>query len=89
MLDNIVVTNKNYTMQIKLINKSTKQINNNTLIIYNLLINNKFNLTTKKVISNNKFSHYTINDTQHNILLDNNIIINNKIFFNKITKLLK
>ena len=88
-MDNIVVTNKNYTMQIKLINKSTKQINNNTLIIYNLLINNKFNLTTKKVISNNKFSHYTINDTQHNILLDNNIIINNKIFFNKITKLLK
>jgi len=87
-LDNITEL-KNYTMTIKLINQSTKKINNNTLIIYNLLINNKFNLETTKVISNNKFSHYTINDTQHNILLNNNIIINNKIFFNKITKLLK
>ena len=76
-------------MQIKLINQSTKQINNNKLIIYNLLINNKFNLTTTKVISKNNKIHYTLNDNQHNILLNNNIIINNKIFFNKITKLLK
>ena len=35
-------------MTIKLINQSTKKINNNTLIIYKLLINNKFNLTTTK-----------------------------------------
>ena len=76
-------------MTIKLINKSTKQINNNKLTTYKLLINNKFNLTTTKLISNNNKIHYTINDTQHNILLNNNIIINNKIFFNQITKLLK
>ena len=75
-------------MQIKITNQSTKQINNNKLTTYNLLINNKYNLTTTKLISKNK-THYTINDTQHNILLNNNIIINNKIFFNKITKLLK
>ena len=50
---------------------------------------NKFNLTTTKVISNNNKIHYTLDDNQHNILLNNNIIINNKIFFNKIIKLLK
>jgi len=71
-------------MTIKIKNKTTKIINKNTIITYTLLINNKYNLRTLKVYKNNKFSHYAINDNDHNILLDNNIKINKEVFNNQI-----
>ena len=75
-------------MTIKIKNKTTKKINNNTIITYTLLINNKYNLRTLKVYKNNKFSHYCLNDNDHNILLDNNITINKEVFNNKIINLI-
>ena len=75
-------------MTIKIKNKTTKKINNNTITTYTLLINNKYKLTISKVYNNNKFIHYTINDNDHNILLNNNIIKSDKLFFNQITKLI-
>ena len=75
-------------MTIKIKNKTTKKINNNTIITYTLLINNKYNLRTLKVYKNNKFSHYCLNDNDHNILLDNNITINKEVFNNKIINII-
>ena len=75
-------------MTIKIKNKTTKKINNNTIITYTLLINNKYNLRTLKVYKNNKFSHYCLNDNDHNILLSNNITINKEVFNNKIINII-
>tara|TARA_Y100001963_G_C6393091_1_gene270683 strand:+ start:64 stop:297 length:234 start_codon:yes stop_codon:yes gene_type:complete len=75
-------------MTIKIKNKTTKKINKNTITTYILLINNKYKLAISKVYNNNKFIHYTINDDDHNILLNNNIIKSDKLFFNQITKLI-
>ena len=75
-------------MTIKIKNKTTKKINNNTIITYTLLINNKYNLRTLKVYKNNKFSHYCLNDNDHNILLDNNITISKEVFNNKIINII-
>ena len=74
-------------MTIKIKNKTTKKINKNTITTYILLINNKYKLAISKVY-NNKFIHYAINDDDHNILLNNNIIKSDKLFFNQITKLI-
>lgn len=75
-------------MTIKIKNKTTKKINKNTITTYILLINNKYKLAISKVYNNNKFIHYAINDDDHNILLNNNIIKSDKLFFNQITKLI-
>ena len=75
-------------MTIKIKNKTTKKINKNTITTYILLINNKYKLAISKVYNNNKFIHYAINDNDHNILLNNNIIKSDKLFFNQITKLI-
>ena len=75
-------------MTIKIKNKTTKKINKNTITTYILLINNKYKLAISKVYNNNKFIHYAINDDDHNILLSNNIIKSDKLFFNQITKLI-
>ena len=71
-------------MQIKLQNQTTQKINNNTIITYNFLINNKYNLLTHKIYKNNKFSHNAYDDNDHNILLNNNIKITSKQIFNLI-----
>ena len=75
-------------MTIKIKNKTNKKINKNTITTYILLINNKYKLAISKVYNNNKFIHYAINDDDHNILLNNNIIKSDKLFFNQITKLI-
>ena len=75
-------------MTIKIKNKTTKKINKNTITTYILLINNKYKLAISKVYNNNKFIHYAINDDDYNILLNNNIIKSDKLFFNQITKLI-
>ena len=75
-------------MTIKIKNKTTKKFNKNTITTYILLINNKYKLAISKVYNNNKFIHYAINDNDHNILLNNNIIKSDKLFFNQITKLI-
>ena len=75
-------------MTIKIKNKTTKKINKNTITTYILLINNKYKLAISKVYNNNKFIHYAINDDDHNILLNNNILKSDKLFFNQITKLI-
>ena len=75
-------------MTIKIKNKTTKKFNKNTITTYILLINNKYKLAISKVYNNNKFIHYAINDDDHNILLNNNIIKSDKLFFNQITKLI-
>ena len=75
-------------MTIKIKNKTTKKINKNTITTYILLINNKYKLAISKIYNNNKFIHYAINDDDHNILLNNNIIKSDKLFFNQITKLI-
>ena len=75
-------------MTIKIKNKTTKIINKNTIITYTLLINNKYNLRTLKIYKNNKFSHYCLNDNDHNILLDNNITISKEVFNNKIINII-
>ena len=71
-------------MSIILKNKTTQNINNNTIITYNFLINNKFNLSTYKIYKNNKFSHNAYDDNDHNILLNNNIKISSRQIFNLI-----
>ena len=83
-MDNIYEL-KNYTMQIKLTNQTTKKINNITIITYKYLINNNYNFETYKIYKNNKFSHKAYNDDNYNILLNNNIKLTNK----QIIKLIK